>query len=378
MDQLRKIYIEPTSRCNLDCAMCARHTWTDEETGDMSRETFGRILDAACKTESVETLFFGGVAEPFSHPDILWMLGEAKATGRRVEAITNGAFLDTELMQALVDMDLDLLWISVDREHGEPGNQGEPGDSGDDLSDLQAKLRRFYGMAYKAGAKTRAGIVHVATRRNIHALPEVLALANNVRAAALMVTNLIPFDKSMEGEILYNGTLKIMGHADNIAHLRREQGTAVSLPIMDFGQPEVSGVLPAVMAEAAHLSLGSGNVLRRTEYCPFVGADSLYVRWDGDVAPCVALLHNNRYWLSGTERHIRRCAFGNLAEADLGSIWDSPDYRDFRRKVREFHFSPCTICGHCSYVEGNEEDCYGNTFPTCGGCLWAEGLIQCP
>ena len=53
-------------------------------------------------------------------------------------------------------------------------------------------------------------------------------------------------------------------------------------------------------------------------------------------------------------------------------------YEAFRSKVREFHFSPCTICGHCSHVEGNEEDCYGNAFPTCGGCLWAEGLIQCP
>jgi hypothetical protein len=29
-------------------------------------------------------------------------------------------------------------------------------------------------------------------------------------------------------------------------------------------------------------------------------------------------------------------------------------------------------------LESNEEDCYGNTFPVCGGCLWAQGVIQCP
>jgi hypothetical protein len=28
--------------------------------------------------------------------------------------------------------------------------------------------------------------------------------------------------------------------------------------------------------------------------------------------------------------------------------------------------------------ERYEEDCYGNTFPACGGCLWAQGVIQCP
>ncbi|OGN93594.1 MAG: hypothetical protein A2Y88_12875 [Chloroflexi bacterium RBG_13_48_10] len=26
----------------------------------------------------------------------------------------------------------------------------------------------------------------------------------------------------------------------------------------------------------------------------------------------------------------------------------------------------------------NLEDCFGNSAPACGGCLWAQGLIQCP
>jgi hypothetical protein len=29
-------------------------------------------------------------------------------------------------------------------------------------------------------------------------------------------------------------------------------------------------------------------------------------------------------------------------------------------------------------TESNQEDCFGNTFPTCGGCLWAQGFIRCP
>lgn len=32
----------------------------------------------------------------------------------------------------------------------------------------------------------------------------------------------------------------------------------------------------------------------------------------------------------------------------------------------------------CEMSEANEEDCLGNTFPACGGCLWAQGIIQCP
>jgi hypothetical protein len=46
--------------------------------------------------------------------------------------------------------------------------------------------------------------------------------------------------------------------------------------------------------------------------------------------------------------------------------------------VLNFEFSPCTLCDGCILSEKNEEDCYGNAFPTCGGCLWAQGIVQCP
>jgi len=33
MDELNKIYLEPTNRCNLTCVTCMRHSW-DEPLGD--------------------------------------------------------------------------------------------------------------------------------------------------------------------------------------------------------------------------------------------------------------------------------------------------------------------------------------------------------
>ena len=35
MDELNKIYVEPTNRCNLTCVTCIRHSW-DEPFGDMA------------------------------------------------------------------------------------------------------------------------------------------------------------------------------------------------------------------------------------------------------------------------------------------------------------------------------------------------------
>jgi hypothetical protein len=29
-------------------------------------------------------------------------------------------------------------------------------------------------------------------------------------------------------------------------------------------------------------------------------------------------------------------------------------------------------------ADENLEDCFGSPTPACGGCLWAQGFIQCP
>ena len=62
----------------------------------------------------------------------------------------------------------------------------------------------------------------------------------------------------------------------------------------------------------------------------------------------------------------------------LDDIWNSLEYADFRRRVRSFEFSPCVQCGGCDNREDNILDCLGNMKPTCGACLWSEGIVSCP
>ena len=69
---------------------------------------------------------------------------------------------------------------------------------------------------------------------------------------------------------------------------------------------------------------------------------------------------------------------GNLKERGLQDIWLDPAYVSYRQRVQSFAFPPCTFCGGCDMSEANEEDCFGNVFPACGGCLWAQGVVQCP
>ncbi len=62
----------------------------------------------------------------------------------------------------------------------------------------------------------------------------------------------------------------------------------------------------------------------------------------------------------------------------LDDIWSSRDYAEFRSRVRNFEFSPCIHCGGCDNRDDNKSDCLGNMKPTCGACLWSEGIISCP
>jgi hypothetical protein len=67
-----------------------------------------------------------------------------------------------------------------------------------------------------------------------------------------------------------------------------------------------------------------------------------------------------------------------VMEQPVGDIWSKPEYLALRGRLQAFDFSPCTLCGGCDYFESNEEDCIGSPFPACGGCLWAQGIVQCP
>ena len=109
---LRKLYIEPTTKCNLNCKMCFRHTWFDEPFCDLSLEDFRRVLETMPKT--VETIFFGGMGEPLFHKDIPEMIRLAAETGADVELLTNGTLLTEKMINGIMDAGLTRLWISID------------------------------------------------------------------------------------------------------------------------------------------------------------------------------------------------------------------------------------------------------------------------
>jgi MoaA/NifB/PqqE/SkfB family radical SAM enzyme len=136
--------------------------------------------------------------------------------------------------------------------------------------------------------------------------------------------------------------------------------------------------LAAILKGRNRLNLGGQTLELGANTCPFVAKGSLSVRWDGAVSPCLPLMHSHPGYLGENRRQSQAYSVGNIHQASLATLWNAPGYVELRQRLQDFDFSPCTFCNSCEMAEANREDCFGNVLPACGGCLWAQGFIQCP
>lgn len=365
---LAKLYIEPTARCNLNCRTCIRNVWR-EALGDMSDATFATVIAGLTSFTSPPTVFFGGFGEPLAHRRIVEMVAAVKALGCPAELITNGVLLTEKVSHQLIAAGLDRLWVSLDGARPESYADVRLGAT---LPVVLANVRRFSDLRPpRRPRQPEIGIAFVAMRRNIADLPRLLNLGAHLGATRYLVTNVLPHTEEMRREILYRRAL------NDITYLPSVWTPRVELPKMDVDE-ETGPALFRVMRSHRNISLVGNNLGAANNRCPFIDAGAGAVRWDGAFSPCLPLLHDHLSYLDDRERRSRAYIVGNLAEQALPDLWGAADHIAFRRRVRAFDFSPCTFCGGCDYSLANEEDCFGNTFPTCGGCLWAQGIIRCP
>lgn len=366
--QLAKVYVEPTNQCNLACRTCLRNSWK-EAPGYMTETIFAGILEGLRGCVPRPLVFFGGLGEPLAHPAIVDMVSQVKALGCRAELITNATLLDERTTRGLIAAGLDMLWVSLDGARPESYADVRLGAA---LPEVLANVTHFRAARRSSHAPTPLiGVVFVAMKRNIADLPDLLNLASHLGATRVLVTNLLPYTPEMNDELLYAGVL------NDIAYLPSPWVPHIELPKLEL-DPVTRGPLYQILRQMWNVSLAGNNLGAANDYCPFVEAGAIAIGWDGNASPCLPLLHTHTSYLNRRVRRSRRYIIGNVAEQGLIAVWNDAEHLAFRRRVQAFDFAPCTFCGGCELSESNETDCFGTVFPSCGGCLWAQGVIRCP
>jgi MoaA/NifB/PqqE/SkfB family radical SAM enzyme len=376
-DVLRKVYVEPTTACNLACRTCVRHAWEETE-GFMAWQTFAAVVDGLVEmaadaeggdtpASAAPTVAFMGLGEPLLHERFVDMVRLAKGRGLRAEVTTNALLLDAPMASALAAAGLDQLVVSIDGASAESFGRVRSGAS---LERVIENVQRLHDWERpNQASRVRIGVEFVALRSTIGELPKLNRVAAQLGASFIIVSNVLPYTEELAAETLYD--LGVTGgSAPAASHTPRWH-----LPRIDLDE-ETGAAIGAALHRAAHVTVVDVDLDDANARCPFVHADSCAVAWHGGVSPCPPLLHTFPCHVRGRRKLMTRWEAGRLPGDSLRSVWERPEYAAFRERVRRFDFPPCTDCA-CELAEGNLEDCHGNPHPVCGDCLWARGVVRC-
>ncbi len=277
-------------------------------------------------------VFFGGMGEPLLHSRIFEMIATAHTAGKRTELITNATMLTAETSQKLVESGLDCLWVSVD------------------------------GFSKESYEQVRLGGLYDAIVQNLRSFREIGKDVEMGIAFVMMKENLQELDR---GNIFLDSLGIDFLHLSHVL-----PGNALSEKDSVYDLPYAVGKVKRFEKEKIFE--------KELDVCPFVREGTTFIRYDGEVVPCMQLLHNSYTYLYEEQRKVYRYAYGNIRTQDLKEIYNSPAYQAFRVRVENFEFPCCTLCMGCEDRKENLTDCAYNQAPTCGACLWAQGLIRCP
>ena len=107
-----RLWIEPTSVCNLKCIMCLNKSIPKNERGFMDFDLFKKIIDEA--SDFVHDIYLHHRGESLLHPDIFKMIKYAKKKNIFTRLHTNATLLTEERSNLLLDSGLDFLSFSFD------------------------------------------------------------------------------------------------------------------------------------------------------------------------------------------------------------------------------------------------------------------------
>jgi len=419
-----KLFVEPTTRCNLRCEMCVKQTSENSIIdGDLSMDTFRELIPAF---PYLKALILTGIGEPLLHPDLEKFIALAKKhlpQNSWVGFQTNGHLLNRQRAESIISAGVDRICFSVDATSSDlyrklrvGGNVAKIEDTFNTINSVRSTMNR---------QDLEVGIEFVLMRSNMHELPDVLVWAAKNGAKFAIVSHMLAYRDILESEVVYSPSTDVSWmfyqNWESIAIQKdldikkyfqirwkpkknREEKKIVRLveqmvsdacdqniPI-DFRNLIVEGqnesqkaselfeVARQVAKEyGLHLELPAFRP-RKDRICNFVEDGSAFVSWNGYVHPCYFLWHRYVCYQNKSRKYVMPKSFGDLSRHNILQLWNSPDFKSFRSEVISYAYPFCSNCilRPCDLIrsENFEADCHTTSVP-CGDCPWCLGLLRC-
>lgn len=310
----RRLVLELTNACNLNCVMCGRNAADFKPTVfdmDIFR-SFEPIMDY------IEEVTLMGWGEPTIHPNFNEMLKIIDKHSARKYFCTNGMNLK-KIKDAVFDYHVDVFAVSLDGATDETNGRIRRGSKIDviteDLKEI-VRIKKERELKYPW-----INFVFCAMQSNIRELPDLVRLAADIGIEEVKVVYLTVFEKSLLNESLW-------GHDDLVRN---------------------------VFEKAIKVGNELGIVLKLPH---FVGEDEAGDKYHKD---CFV---SWRDFFVGSDRFVRPCMstpihfFEYDRNKDFFEMWNSKGYQNYRAIVNDQTKmdDPCKRCYQSSHCNWNKQE----------------------
>ena len=300
------VQVEVTTSCNGSCIYCPRtlmsKSWANR---NMPLELFYELVPFLRHTGLV---YLQGWGEPLLQNDLFEMIRICKDRGKRVGFTTNGMLLTENTVRTLVDLQLDIIGISLAGTTAKTHNRIR---KGTDINKIIANLERLCEI--KAEKNTEFPAVHLAylmLKSNFHEIKDILTLGKLLGAKEIIASNLtLIVDPKLSPEAVFNDTVR-MDYYRNTLDKIRQQATRENI-ILDYHGPGLDNT--SVRCRE--------NVHR-----------ACVINVEGEVVPCVFAnpILPSYYIFQGQSLPLRGMSFGNIRNQNLTQIWNKKEYAELR------------------------------------------------
>ncbi|WP_428353101.1 pyrroloquinoline quinone biosynthesis protein PqqE [Methyloprofundus sp.] len=174
----RWLLAELTYKCPLQCPYCSNPLDYAHNSGEISTDDWKRVLSEARKMGAVQLGFSGG--EPLTRQDLPELVQHARELGYYSNLITSGYGLTEEKIIQLKDAGLDHIQVSI---------QASSKDLNDHLAGTESFLHKQEVARLVKKHEYPMVLCVVIHRKNIHQMPEILEMAEELGADYLELAN---------------------------------------------------------------------------------------------------------------------------------------------------------------------------------------------
>lgn len=319
----RRLVLELTNACNLNCIMCGRNA-ADFKPTVFDMDNFYSLEPLMDIAEEVTLMGWG---EPTIHPHFIEMLEVINRHSARKYFCSNGMNLK-KIKNAIFDHNVDVFAISLDGATDETNSRIRRGSKineiTEDLKDI-VRIKKERGLKYPW-----INFVFCAMDSNIQELPDLVRLAAEIGIEEVKVVYLTVFEEDLLHETLWGHEDKIKAVFEETIKVGEELGIVLKLPHY-IGEDE------------------AGDKLHKD--C-FVSWRDFFLGSDGYVRPCMS-----------TPVQF----FKYDKNKDFMEMWNSSEYQEYRKNVNDQVNMdlPCRRCYQSSHCNWNLKQSFiqvGETF----------------